>query len=101
MAISRRTGIGVGVKLTIVIDTEDHAGLRDTYKIVNHFYKRISPRPRAHANDVSFGKIEFIKMLRAFAKDAKIAEETGDDSTSLRFTKQYADVVFNKNKETL
>ena len=89
------------MKLTIVIDTEDEAGIRDTYKIVNHFYKRITPRTRTTAYEVSFAKIPFIKMLRAFARDAKIAEEVGEDSASLRFTKQYADVIFNEKNGAL
>ena len=89
------------MKLTIVIDTEDEAGVRNTYKIVNHFYKRITPRTRSGAHEISFGKIPFIKMLRAFARDAKIAEEVGEDSASLRFTKQYADVLFNEKNGVL
>ena len=89
------------MKLTIVIDTEDEAGIQDTYKIVNHFYKRHGPRPRLHAHEVRFGKINFIKLLRRFAGECRAAEAAGDDSTGLRFSKLFADGVFEEMKDTI
>ena len=89
------------MKLTLVIDTDDEAGIRDTYKIVNHFYKRIAPRPRISPSELRFGKINFIKMLRAFAGEARTSEELGDDSTSLRYTKRYADQLFDAQSESI
>ena len=80
------------MKLTIVIDTDDEQGVRDSYKIVNHFYRKFE-RP-GYGREIRFGKIAFIKMLRKFAKAAKDAETAGEDSGSLRFTKRYADPLF-------
>ncbi len=83
------------MKITIVIDTDDERGIRDSFKIVNHFYKRIETSPYP-GREVRFGKIAFIKMLRAFAKAAKTAEQEGEDSCSLRFNKKYAERLFNE-----
>ena len=86
------------MKITLVVDTEDERGIEDSWKIVSHFYKRLHQRPTYTSLEVKYSKISFIKMLRAFAKDAKIAEEAGEDSTSLRFTKYYADAIFTEIK---
>ena len=83
------------MKLTIVIDTDDEQGVRDSYKIVNHFYRKFEPRA-GYGREIRFGKIAFIKMLRKFAKAAKAAEAAGEDTGSLRWTKHYADPLFMK-----
>ena len=85
------------MKLTIVIDTEDERGIRDSFKIIDHFYKRINAPGKYTGRQVQYGKIAFIKMLRSFAADARDAEIDGVESTSLRFTKTWADAVFSKN----
>ena len=84
------------MKLTIVIDTEDERGIRDSYKIISHFFKRIDTSGGYEPRQVKYSKIPFIKMLRSFAADARDAEIEGIESTSLKFTKTWADAVFNK-----
>ena len=86
------------MKMTIVIDTDDEQGIRDSFKIVSHFYKRIDPRGHYTMSEIKYTKIPFIKMIRAFAKEAKNAEDHGEDSTSLRFAKQWADKAFYELK---
>ena len=84
--------------MTIVIDTDDDQGIRDSFKIVSHFYRRLDPRGHYASAEVKYAKIPFIKMIRAFAKAAKDAEECDIDSTSLRFAKQWADSAFSELK---
>ena len=84
------------MKITIVIDTDDERGIKDSYKIVNHFYSRIATRPYS-GKELRFGKIRFIKMLRKFAKDARTSETEGEDTASLKYSKVYADRLFTED----
>jgi len=81
------------MKMTIVIDTDDSTGIRDAYKIVAHFHKRVDTGSLS-GREVRYGKIGLIKMLRAFARQCKLAEAHDDDSTSLKFSKLFADEIF-------
>ncbi len=83
------------MKLTIVVDTEDPRGIEDSFKIVSHFHRRYVSGSYT-GTEVRYAKIPFIKMLRKFAKAAREAEELDVDSSSLRFTKEYADVIFRE-----
>ena len=83
------------MKLTLVIDTEDPEGIKDAYKIALMFYKKHHHHDH-YGKIATFSKIMYIKMLRAFAKEALKAEASGDDPTGLRFTKHYADKIFNE-----
>ena len=88
------------MKITLVVDTEDERGIRDSFKIVSHFYKQQVGRPNA-GSEVKYTKIPFIKMLRRFAREAKSAEARGEDPASLRFTKQWADLVFGDLRDDI
>ena len=81
--------------MTIVIDTTDPEGIKDAYKVASMFYKKYH-NSSSYGKAATFGKIAYIKMLRAFAREALKAEAAGDDPTSLRFTKHYADKIFNE-----
>ena len=83
------------MKLTIVIDTEDERGIRDSYKIISHFFKKFDTSG-GYGRQVKYSKIPFIKMLRSFAASARDAEIEGIESTSLKFTKTWADTIFAK-----
>ena len=87
------------MKMTIVSDTDDPRGIRDTYKIVGHFHKRVDDDGYSSGREVKYGKIGFIKVLRAFARHCKTAEERGEDSTGLRFSKLFADEIFIEKYE--
>ena len=72
------------MKTVLVFDPDDDKGMRATIQIVEHLAEQYLPGRRLSNNDVSFGKIEFIKTLRSFMKDAE-AHEDPSDGTSLRF----------------
>ena len=88
------------MKLTLVIDTDDLEGLRDTYKVAGHFYRKYVPGTTRYGQQVSYGKIEFIKMLRKFATLSIEAHKNDVDPASLRFSKEFADVVFAEKNDT-
>jgi len=72
--------------------------MRATIKIVEHLAEQYLPARTPGRHDVSFGKIEFIKTLRTFMKEAEEREDPSH-GTSLRFAKGFADKVWKvKNK---
>jgi len=81
------------MKTVIVFDTEDDKGMRATTKIVEHLAEEYLPSRRSSRHDVSFGKIEFIKTLRTFMKEAEELEDPTEGG-SLRFSKRFADKVW-------
>tara|TARA_R110000787_G_scaffold118432_2_gene229261 strand:- start:212 stop:481 length:270 start_codon:yes stop_codon:yes gene_type:complete len=85
------------MKLTLVIDTDDIDGIRDTFKIAGHFYRKYAGMP--YGPQLSYGKIKHIKMLRIFAKKAIAAHNDGVDPAGLRFTKDYAEDLFNNDPD--
>ena len=86
------------MKTVLVFDTDDDKGMRATIQIVEHLAEEYLASRTASRNDVSFGKIEFIKTLRTFMKDAEGLADPSD-GTSLRFAKGFADKVWKvKNK---
>ena len=83
------------MKMVIVFDTEDKAGMENTIKMVDHLAAEYMNRNLQGANKRNFGKIEFIKALRIFARKV-IAEEAIDgDGGSLRFAKRFSEEVWN------
>ena len=89
--------------MTIVIDSDDINGIEDAYKMVRIMYTKYVRTPYG-AGGCSFGKIEFIKMLRKFGRIAVDSYENDEDFdfkaiSSLKFTKQYADQVWREKNE--
>ncbi len=83
------------MKTHIVFDTEDREGMAATIKIVDHLAEKYMGRPSSRY-DRSFGKIAFIKILRAFAK--QIQKDFNLDKGTfekLGYAKGFADKVFN------
>ncbi len=86
------------MKMTIVIDSDDINGLEDAYKMVRIMYtKYVGTRGY---DKRSFGKIEFIKMLRKFGNEAMMNYKSDENFeleqiSSLRFTKHFADNIWN------
>lgn len=87
------------MKLTLVIDTDDIDGIRDTFKIAGHFYRKYAGAPANYGPQLSYGKIKHIKMLRKFAKKAIDAHNEGTDPAGLRFTKDYAEDLFKSDPD--
>jgi len=90
------------MKMTIVIDSDDINGIEDAFKMVRIMYTKYVGVPHG-VHKKTFGKIEFIKMLRRFGKDAignyKTDEDFDlEDIASLRFTKTFADEIW-RNKD--
>ena len=89
------------MKMTIVIDSDDREGINDALQIVRIMHKKYSGNATYHKE--SFGKIEFIKMLRKFMResvDHLKDEEDGqvkdlNDMTNLRNAKRFADRIFS------
>jgi len=91
------------MKMTIVIDTDDANGIEDAYKMVHLMYAKYVRATSSYGNR-SFGKIEFIKLLRKFGREAVESYEYDDDFdlkaiSSLKFTKTFADIVWRESKE--
>ena len=96
------------MKTVIVLDTEDQKGLKAALRIARHLEREyIEDLPSGYStqystSDLSFSKIPFIKMLRAFARQAREDVESGklklEDISGLRYTKQFSDKVWNREK---
>ena len=88
------------MKMTIVIDSDDREGIHDALKMVRIMHTKYSGVATAHKE--SFGKIEFIKMLRKFMRESinHLNDEESnqvkdiDDLANLRNAKRFADRMF-------
>ena len=88
------------MKMTIVIDSDDREGIHDALKMVRIMHTKYSGN--ATAAKESFGKIEFIKMLRKFMRESinHLNDEESnqvkdiDDLANLRNAKRFADRIF-------
>jgi hypothetical protein len=84
------------MKTVIVFDTEDPKGMASTVQIVEHLAEQYMNQPIS-TYDESFGKIEFIKTIRVFMKEAdELAVQA--DRTTLLFAKRFADKVWKAKK---
>ena len=79
------------MKMTLVIDTDDLDGIKDSFKIIKLMHDKYHPPARQY-NDRSFGKIRFIKLLRKFAKSVDLEDPAA--LGSLRAAKLFADSVW-------
>ena len=78
------------MKMTLVIDSEDLDGIRDSFKIIKMMNDKYNTPVRQY-NDRSFGKIRYIKLLRKYANfDA----DQEFDVNSLKAAKRFADSVW-------
>ena len=88
------------MKMTIVIDSDDREGIHDALKMVRIMHNKYSGNATVHKE--SFGKIEFIKLLRKFMKEsvAHLQDEEDNqvrdinDMYNLRNAKRFADRIF-------
>jgi len=88
------------MKMTLVIDTDDREGINDALKMVRILHTKYSGNATYHKE--SFGKIEFIKLLRKFMKESvehMKNDEDGqvkdiNDLANLRNAKRFADRIF-------
>ena len=88
------------MKMTLVVDTDDREGINDALKMIRIMNEKYMGNVGYHKE--SFGKIEFIKLLRKFMKESVAClknEEDGqvksiDDMSNLRNAKRFADRIF-------
>ena len=88
------------MKMTLVVDTDDREGINDALKMIRIMQEKYSGNVTYHKE--SFGKIEFIKLLRKYMKESVAClknEEDGqvksiDDMSNLRNAKRFADRIF-------
>ena len=89
------------MKMTIVLDTDDVDGLKDASKIATMLLNKHGTRDPFYSRQAHIGKIQLIKLLRAFAADA-IAHMEEDpeaelgDIKGLRFGKRFVDARWDK-----
>ena len=88
------------MKMTIVIDSEDTKGIQAALTMTRLMHDKYVSTGTSHKE--SFGKIEFIKLLRKFMKES-IDHLNGEDSDqvksledmgNLRNAKRFADRIF-------
>ena len=88
------------MKMTIVIDSEDTQGIQAALTMTRLMHDKYVNTDISHKE--SFGKIEFIKMLRKFMKESieHLNDEDSDqvkdigDMGNLRNAKRFADRMF-------
>ena len=89
------------MKMTIVIDSEDTKGIQAALAMTRLMHdKYVGTTTTSHKE--SFGKIEFIKMLRKFMRESinHLNDEDSnqvkdmDDLANLRNAKRFADRMF-------
>ena len=88
------------MKMTIVIDSDDAKGIDSALRIARLMHDKYVSTGTSHKE--SFGKIEFIKVLRKFMKESidHLNDEDSDqvksleDMRNLRNAKRFADRIF-------
>ena len=91
------------MKMTIVLDTDDLDGLKDANKIASMLLNKHGAKDIFYSRQASFGKIQLIKLMRAFAidaiehiEDADCGTAELDDIKGLRFTKKFVDARWDE-----
>ena len=88
------------MKMTIVIDSDDREGIHDALKMVRIMHTKYSGNVTVHKE--SFGKIEFIKLLRKYMRESLEHMNNEEDNQvkdvkdlpNLRNAKRFADRIF-------
>ena len=85
------------MKMVLVFDTDDRPGMKSCLKIFKQLAEDSGMlSSMANMNDPTFGKIEFIKMLKDFDAFSQFAQtQRTDGNVSLRALKEFADHVFD------
>ena len=82
--------------MVLVFDTDDKDGMRTSMKMMKTILRDYATQ--WDENDPKFGKIEFIKMLRDLHAYNEIKADRGQDITSLRHLKHFADEVWSQKR---
>lgn len=91
------------MKTVIVFDTDDDRGMRDTYKIMSHLVDQYLMKQIPSRHKLQFGKIEFVKALRAYGDCLRYADKNDKNrdpySNSIKSAKHFADGIWNERAE--
>ena len=73
------------MKITIVLDTEDHEGLANARKIADLLYNKYVAKDRYSPSKATFGKIALIKFIREHSYECEriLADSQIDFSAEL------------------
>ena len=90
------------MKVTIVIDSEDREGIKAALKIARMMHEQYVDSSHGATHRETFGKIEFIKVLRKYMREsvAHMNDEEDNqvkdvsDLANLRNAKRFADRIF-------
>ena len=90
------------MKMVLVFDTDDMAGMKSCLKIFKQLAKeRGLDSYMANADDPKFGKIEFIKMIKdfdAFGRLPDIERNSDGGNITLRSLKEFTDQVWEQKR---
>ena len=87
------------MKMTLVVDSEDIKGLEAAHQMISTMCRQYDVRVPTNLSEKRFGKIAFIKALRAYMKNQMDAVESEEiefkNMAGLRGAKQFADAIYN------
>ena len=87
------------MKMTLVVDSEDIKGLEAAHKMISTMCRQYDVRIPTNLSEKRFGKIAFIKAMRAYMRkqmEAVEAEEVKfENMGNLRGAKNFADAIYN------
>jgi hypothetical protein len=86
------------MKMCIVFDTDDRQGMTNTVHIVDKLAAEYLNKTLDESYKRSFGKIEFIKMLRKFAQQVKF-ELHDEDVGGLKYSKDVTDKIWHAKED--
>jgi hypothetical protein len=88
------------MKMTLVVDTEDIKGIEAAHKMISTMCRQYDVRVPTNLSEKRFGKIAFIKALRAYMAQQMNAVDAEDvkfeNMNSLRGAKNFADAIYNR-----
>tara|TARA_R110000744_G_C19197991_1_gene544639 strand:+ start:419 stop:775 length:357 start_codon:yes stop_codon:yes gene_type:complete len=92
------------VKVCLVLDTEDYDGMCSTLKIFKMLAREQGMISSSGLNDVSFGQIELIQLLRDFAAFSEVVgkksvDANGNGFVTLKHYKEFIDRCFKVKNE--
>ena len=87
------------MKMTLVVDSEDIQGLEAAHKMISTMCRQYDIRLPTNLSEKRFGKIAFIKAMRAYMRQQMNAVEAEEiefkNMSGLRGAKQFADAIYN------
>jgi len=86
------------MKMVIVFDTDDRQGMTNTVHIVDKLAAEYLNKNVDERYKRTFGKIEFIKMIRKFAQQVKF-ELNDEDVGGLKYSKDMADKIWHAKED--